>query len=261
MGSIIAVANQKGGVGKTTISVHLAAWLVRQGFRVALVDGDPQGNATSWVLGKMPENSALFDLLVAKQPLRKVIQPVSGRWNLALLPGNIQTGEAMIIQAALRRPFVTVAQALRPLAEFVSYVLIDMPPSKAAGFNEMLFAADWALVPTQMERFALEGVVFMARTCQDILSNGRGPRLLGVVPNLVRRAGAGTIDEHKAQMVELVQVFGQVVWPPIAQTVRISEASSRGLTMFDYAPRHEVTASLALLGQRVVENTGGAING
>ena len=93
---IVAVANQKGGVGKTTLVVHLGSWLSRRGYRVALVDGDPQGNLSSWLLDGALEDDGLFRLLVVGDPLQRVVRAVGGEWQLALLPGNHRTGEAMI---------------------------------------------------------------------------------------------------------------------------------------------------------------------
>lgn len=251
MGTIIAIANQKGGVGKTTLAVHLAAWLARQGRSVALVDADPQGNATSWVLDGDTTDSGLFRLLVVGDNLNRVLRRVNGRWNVHLLPGNGRTGEAMIFLAATGKPFHTIAVALSPLRERVDHVLVDTPPSNAAGFRELLFAADWLLVPTLAERLSLEGVVLMARTCTQIAADhGHGPRLLGIVPNKIQRR----VVEHRHQLAEMVRVFGSRIWPPIAQSIRVAETTSRGQVLFDYVPGHPVTRAVDLVGQRLVEN-------
>ena len=127
-------------------------------------------------------------------------------------------------------------------------------PSKGAGFREVLFAADWALVPTQLERLSLEGVTFLAQTCQELArERGRGPRLLGVVPNLVRRR----TGEHQAQLAELVAAFGPAVWPPIPLSVRVAEACAYGTTVFAHAPHDPAAAALRLIGQRLIENLEG----
>jgi len=160
---IIAIANQKGGVGKTTLTVHLAAWLAKRDKAVVVIDGDPQGNATSWLMDGEQSNG-LFRLLVMGEKLGQVIQTANNRWNVGLIPSNDSTGEAMIFLAATGKPFDTIAQALQPLSRVSDFALLDMPPSKAAGFRELLFAADWVLVPTQLERLSLEGVGFMAHT-------------------------------------------------------------------------------------------------
>lgn len=252
--SIIALANQKGGVGKTTLTIHLAAWLAERNRRVIVVDGDPQGNATSWLLDGDISDPGLFRLLVQKHKLGEVIRSVNDRWKgIGLLPGNDETGDAMLFLSVTSKPFDTVARSLRPLGKVADYVLVDTPPSKAAGFRELLFAADWTLVPTQLERLSMEGVRFMAHTCLELQKReGRGPRLLGIVPNMVRQT-----REHLTQLAELVKAFGPTVWPPVPQTIRIPEACAYGLTMFSSAPEEKATKAMGLVARRLLENTGG----
>jgi chromosome partitioning protein len=255
---IIALSNQKGGVGKTTLTIHLAAHLARGGSesarrQVIIVDADPQGNASSYVLDGDTAQASMFELLVVGRPALSLIQDIP-TWNLRLLSGNHRTGEAYIFLAATGKPFSTVAQLIRPLANAADYVLIDMPPSRAAGFRETLFAADLVLIPTQLERLSLEGVAFMAQTCRDLETNqGHGPRLLGIIPNLARPNTA----EHRAQMAELAKAFGSAVWPPVPLSVRVAEACSFGQSVFDAAPGEPVTKALQLVGERLIENVEG----
>ena len=247
---IISIANQKGGVGKTTLAIHLAVWLTCQGKRVVLVDGDPQGNATSWLLDGDTSDPGLFRLLVVGEPLKNVVRIVNKEhWGrIGLLPGNDRTGEAMTFISATRKPFDMVAKAIRPLDRVANYVLVDMPPSKAAGFQELLFAADWVLVPTQLERLSLEGVSFMARTCQELRSQWKeGPRLLAIVPNMVRQT-----VEHREQFETLVQEYGTVVWPPIPLSVKVAEACSFGSVLFDHAPGEMVTKAMSQVARRLL---------
>jgi len=249
----IAIANQKGGVGKTTLAVHLATYLAAQGRRVALVDCDPQGNCSSWLLGGDTTQDAMFQLLVVGRPAVTLARDAPG-WGFRLLPGNPRSGEAYIFLAATGRPLDAVAQMLKPLMAQVDYLLLDTMPSKGAGFREVLFAADWTLVPSQLERLSLEGVTFLAQTCQELArERGRGPRLLGVVPNLVRRR----TGEHQAQLAELVRAFGPAVWPPIPLSVRVAEACAYGTTVFAHAPRDPAARALRLIGQRLIENLEG----
>ena len=250
MGQIIAVANQKGGVGKTTLTVHLATYLARQGRRVAVVDADPQGNATSWLLDGDVSRAGLFEVLVVGTPVGRAVRWVDA-WQVHLLPGNHRTGEAFIFMAATNKPFATIREALRPLANERDVVLMDMPPSLAAGFQETLYAADWVLVPAQLERLALEGVQFMATTCTQMLQQRRGgPRLLGVVPNMARR----NTREHQAQMKDLVAAFGPTVWPPIPLSVRVAEAAAQGTTVFELPGAAAMAQAFRVVGERLVQN-------
>lgn len=259
MGRILAVGNQKGGVGKTTLAVHLAAYLAARGRHVVVVDADPQGNATSWLLGDMPKASGLFNVLVAQRPLRQELVTVDG-WGVQLLPSDWRTGEAMAFLVATHRPLDTVARALAALREMADYVVLDMPPSRMAGFREVLVAADDLLVPTLLERLSIEGVVFMYHVVRELEEqHGRAPRLLGIVPNMVRRT-----REHREQMNELVETFRAAVWPPIPLSVRVAEASAYGENLFVYAPREAVTAALAKVCERllaIVEGEHGATKG
>lgn len=252
----IAIANQKGGVGKTTVTVHLAKYLADQGKTVVLVDGDPQANATSWLLGGDTSDAGMFRLLVVGDPLGRVVRNVNG-WGMGLLPGGRNargdgTAEAMNYLLATHKPFGFISQALAPLSAVTDYVLIDMPPSISSGFKELLYCAHWVLVPTQLERFALRGVELMARTCMQITqAHQRGPRLLGIVPNMARMT-----KEHHAQMNALANLFGPTVWPPIPLATKVSEAASFGKTMFDHAPGEKATRALTKIGERVIENAG-----
>lgn len=247
---IIAIANQKGGVGKTTLTIHLAAYLARRGKRVLVVDADPQGNSTSWLLDGDVSQAAMLEILVMGAAAERAVRQVDA-WGLELLPGNARTGEAFVFMAATNKPFGTVAEALRPLAHDRDYVLVDMPPSRAAGFAETLFAADYVIVPTQLERLSLEGVGYMAQTCMELRRNRHGgPTLLGVVPNMTR----ARTTEHQAQMSELVETFGGSVWTPVPLSVRVAEAASRGITVFDLADAQPVADAFRAVGERLVLN-------
>lgn len=251
MGKIIAIANQKGGVGKTTLAIHCAAWLAAQKRRIILIDADTQANASTWILGQMPASSGLYDLLVRERALGQTLTAVNGRWGLGLIAGGLATADAMTVLVTLRKPFDTVANVIRPLGRAADYVLIDMPPSRAAGFQELLYAADLVLIPTQLERHSLEGVVFMAQACTELArQHHRGPRLLGIVPNMRRR---NTLL-HKRQHGQLVKTFQSLVWPSIPESIAIADAASTGRTVFEAAPGHPVAKALALIAQRIEEN-------
>jgi len=242
-GSIVAIANQKGGVGKTTLAVHLAVAAARNhGQRVILVDLDPQGNATSWLLdGDLVDD--VYRLMLLDEPPIKLVRGLR-QWGIGLLGGNYRTGEALSMLAAVGK-LGQVPQRIRPLARAADLVIIDMPPSRMAGFTEMLGSADWVIVPTKLERLSLEGVALLAQTVGDT----DGPRLMGVVPNMCR----ARTNEHQDQMQDLTEAFGQAVWPPIPLTIRVTEASSYGTTLFDLVPDEAATYAMELIASRMME--------
>ena len=247
MGTMVAVANQKGGVGKTTITIHLAIEVARRGRRVMVIDADPQGNATSWLLDGDTSDPGLFNLFVVSKPLLQCVRGVS-RWNLALLPGNSRTDEAMRFLSVTDR-LASIPKMIEPLRDLCDVVLVDMPPSRSAGFTELLAACDWVIVPTQLERLALEGVGLMAQTAEDLRAKGHGLRLLGVVPNMLRQ-----VNEHKTQMKALVEMFGSVVWPPLPLSVRVAEACAFGKSLFEIAPDDPVTVAMRTVVDRLELN-------
>lgn len=239
-GHIIAIANQKGGVGKTTLAVHLAVGTARRGRRVILLDLDPQGNATSWLMnGELDEG--VYRLLLLNDAPVKLVHGLRS-WNIGLLPGNYRTGEALQMLGAVGK-LDQIPQRIRPLASAADLVIVDMPPSRMPGFGEMLAAADWVIVPTRLERLSLEGVALLAQTIQQI----DGPRLMGIVPNMTR----ARTKEHQAQMDDLLEAFGQAIWPPIPLTIRVTEASSYGTTLYDLDPGSDATAALRLILDRI----------
>ena len=253
MGKIVAIANQKGGVGKTTVGLHLGVWLSRRKRTVVVIDADPQANMTSMLTNAAETEGGWGKLLAGGIPIKNVIIAMNG-WGVALLPSDEKTGGTFTYLDLTKQPFDTVANALAPLRRLVDYTFIDMPPSKNSGFRELLYAADLALVPTQLECWSIEGVVFMARTCGEIeRDHGRGLQLLGIVPNMARK---GTI-EHRDQLKELVELFGATVWPPIPQSIAVPTACSYGETIFDYDTKNPAATALDVIGKRFLLNVEG----
>ncbi len=223
MGKIIGPINQKGGVGKTTLTGHLAYGLAQAGKRVIVVDADPQGNATSWLLNTK-DQPGVYQWLVAEMPVEPLLVTAPA-WGVRVLPSNALTGQALLMLGAVGR-LAEITTKLRALGELADVVLVDTPPSRLPGFLELLAGMDYVLVPTQLERHSLEGIQMMAAAAREL--GPRGPRLMGIVPN---RVDART-REHKAQMADLIRVFKSAVWPPLPATIRFAEASSNGTTIF-----------------------------
>ncbi len=225
------------------MAVHVAVGAVRMGRRVILVDADPQGNATSWLLDGEQEEGMYRLLLLNEQPV-KLVRGLRA-WGVGLLPGNYRTGEALQMLGAVGR-LAEIPSRIKPLADAADLVIVDMPPSRMGGFMEILSAADWVIVPTQLERLSMEGVALLAGA---IAQEHNGPRLMGIVPNMTRVR----TREHQAQMTDLVRAFGQAVWSPIPLTVRVAEAASYGTVLYDLCPGNAATRAMWGVVERMLE--------
>ena len=232
---IIAVANQKGGVGKTTTSVNLAACLAKLGKRILLVDLDPQANATSALgLEAIPGHS-VYGPLLGESPMAEKVIPT--RWeHLFLIPGDLDLAgvEIEIARAddhlvRLREAFV----ALRADAPF-DYILLDCPPSLGILMTNALAAADEVLIPLQCEYFALEGLSKIHHIIAQIRECGANPdlRIAGILMTMFMR------NNLAMQVIDEVQThFGDVIFRTvIPRSVRLGEAPSHGKPIIEYEP-------------------------
>jgi chromosome partitioning protein len=253
MGQIIAICNQKGGVGKTTATATIGRYLAQHNYKTILLDADPQGNLTSWLTSSL-KNNGWIDTIVQGHHIGESLIIINQGWpTLALLPGNNNTVHALAWLKVTEAPFCTLRNLIHPLAKMADYVLIDMPPSRSSSFEQLLYACDQVLVPTELERHSIEGINLMAQTANKIKhEHSRGPKLLGIIPNKVRNC-----NEHKHYLLSIAAAHPKAIWPPVPQSITVTEATARGLSVFDYAPGEKVTRAWATVCARFVENTGG----
>lgn len=232
---IIAIANQKGGVGKTTTAINLAAGLVEQGVRVLLVDLDPQGNASTG-LGVEPDQRRLttYDLILDEAPLEEVIQPTATA-GLYICPANADLSSADIELVANEKRSFLLHDALRQPAMDgygFDFILIDCPPSLSLLTVNAMIACHSVLVPLQSEFFALEGLSQLMLTIREVRQTANPQlRIEGVV--LTMYDGRNRLSQQVES--DARQNLGDLVFQTvIPRNVRVSEAPSYALPVLQY---------------------------
>lgn len=252
MGKIIAIANQKGGVGKTTTSVNLSACLAHLGKKVLLIDSDPQGNATSGVgVNKGDVQDCIYNILIDDVPVRDVILPTAIE-NLEVVPATISLAGAEIELVSTISREVRMKQAIRDIKDDYDYVIIDCPPSLGLLTLNALTASDSIIIPVQCEYYALEGLSQLLSTVrlvqkhlnEDLYIDGVLLTMFDARTNL----GIQVIEEVKKYFQD--KVYKTI----IPRNVRLSEAPSHGKPIIIYDPRSKGAEVYLELAKEVVEN-------
>ncbi len=264
MGKVIAIVNQKGGVGKTTTSINLAASLGVLNKKVLLIDLDPQGNATTGVgVDKSRINNSVYEVLIMKSSIEKAIVKTKSK-NLSLLPAYLNLAgvdmELIEIEKKNRAEGIKFNRVLRLKDEIFKvrdkfdYILIDCPPSLGILTTNALAAADSVLIPVQCEYFALEGIMQLINTIM-LAQKKVNPNLdiEGVLLTMLTtntNLGLEVVDSIKGFFKE--RVYNTV----IPRLIRLAEAPSHGKPILEYEPRSRGTLAYLNLAKEVIEKNG-----
>jgi chromosome partitioning protein len=252
MGRIIAVANQKGGVGKTTTAINLAAALALENRKVLLVDADPQGNATSGAgIGRAPDRKNLYHALVAGESTRELVLPteIPSLW---VLPSdkNLAGLELELTESGDRA--LLLRKVLHEIRDYFHFIIVDCPPSLGILTVNGLTAADSLIVPVQCEYFALEGVTELFETLTR-LKRELNPSL--AIEGLLLTMYDERTNLSAAVAKDLRDFYGsQVFRTVIPRNVRLAEAPSFGKPILLYDPRSRGAETYKQLAREVIDH-------
>jgi chromosome partitioning protein len=250
---IIAIANQKGGVGKTTTAVNLGCALAECGFRILLIDLDPQANATSALGMQEIESASIYESLMGGAPVTEKILPTRVE-RLFLVPADLDLAGAEVEIARMNDHLTRLAKTLSILRvdQTFDLVLLDCPPSLGILMTNALAAADEILTPIQCEYFALEGLVKIVRVVEQVRDSGANNQL--EIGGIVMTMFDSRTNLSGQVVADVRKHFGERVYRTIIpRTVRLSEAPSFGKSILEYDPHGVGAVAYRALAQEFLK--------
>ncbi|MBQ7306263.1 MAG: ParA family protein [Clostridia bacterium] len=252
MAKIIAITNQKGGVGKTTTSVNLTAILADMGMKVLVVDLDPQGNTTSG-LGMTVKDRSIYEVIMGREPMKKCIQKTDVK-RLDIAGADIRLAGAELELVGVEQREYRLKNALTTVQKDYDFIFIDCPPSLSLLTLNALTACDRVLIPIQCEYYALEGVTSLMNTVSRVKKTfNPGIDIEGILLTMLdgrTNLGLQVVDEVKKHFKK--KTFAAT----IPRNVRLGEAPSHGEPIHVYDPKSTGAAAYRALAAEVLERNG-----